>query len=114
MTLRLTLSLVLVFMLALTSQTMALARGAAAPVGHMVLCIGSGSVTVYTDAQGQPTEAPHFCPDCAVGAVLLPTAQHVAVPVRVVLLEAPCTLSALCGPLPRGFVPQTRAPPLFV
>ncbi|WP_152541043.1 hypothetical protein [Sulfitobacter noctilucae] len=61
------LSLTLALLLALTSQAMAVTRGASAATGQMVLCIGSGSVTVYTDAEGAPTAAPHICPDCAFG-----------------------------------------------
>lgn len=48
-------------------------RGIDRAVGQMVLCTGDGPVTVYMDAEGQPTKAPHFCPDFALallGAVL--------------------------------------------
>ena len=53
--------------LALTSQSMAVARGAAQPVGHVVLCTGTGPVSVAVDATGQPTGTPHICPDCMLG-----------------------------------------------
>ena len=45
---------------------MAAARGAADATGKMVLCVGTQSVVVYMDEQGQPTQAPHFCPDCTL------------------------------------------------
>ena len=54
----------LCLLLVLTSQSMAVARGASAATGQMVLCIGSTTQTVYVDAEGQPTTAPHLCPDC--------------------------------------------------
>ena len=57
---------VLTFMLALTGQSMALARTAPAASGQMVLCIGATTVVVYVDQDGQPTEAPHVCPDCVL------------------------------------------------
>ncbi|WP_294613393.1 hypothetical protein [uncultured Roseovarius sp.] len=57
----------LCLLMALTSQTMAVARGAASPVGTMVLCTGTGPVTVMVDANGQPTGTAHICPDCALG-----------------------------------------------
>ncbi|MRU16279.1 hypothetical protein FDP25_12625 [Roseovarius sp. A21] len=57
----------LALLLALTSQTMAVARGAPAPVGQAVLCTGTGPVTVLVDADGQPTGQVHICPDCALG-----------------------------------------------
>ncbi len=66
--------------LALTSQSMAVARGAAQPVGHIVLCTGTGPVSVAVDATGQPTGTPHICPDCMLGlfgeAPAAPDATH--------------------------------------
>jgi len=61
------LALCLCTLMALTSQTMAVARGAPAPAGTMVLCTGTGPVTVLVDAEGKPTGAVHICPDCALG-----------------------------------------------
>jgi len=52
--------------LALTSVTLAVARGATQPVGQMVLCTGEGPRTVLVDADGQPATPPHVCPDCLV------------------------------------------------
>ncbi|UOA26140.1 hypothetical protein [Pseudosulfitobacter sp. DSM 107133] len=52
--------------LVVTAQAFALARGAAPVAGQMVLCIGTGSVTVNIDADGQPVGAPHICPDAAL------------------------------------------------
>ena len=60
------LGLALALVLTLTGQTMALARTAPDPAGHMVLCTGTGPVTVLIDAEGQPTGAVHICPDCAL------------------------------------------------
>lgn len=59
-------------MLVLTGQSMAVARGGSAATGQMVICTGEGTATVYTDAQGRPTSAPHFCPDCIVMAGAAP------------------------------------------
>lgn len=52
--------------LTMTAQTMAVARGADAPAGEMVLCTGSGPVVVQFDAQGNPVGPVHYCPDCAL------------------------------------------------
>ncbi|MEM6566506.1 MAG: hypothetical protein AAF665_18795 [Pseudomonadota bacterium] len=43
---------------------MAIARGSAAASDQMVICTGHGFITIYTDANGAPTSAPHICPDC--------------------------------------------------
>ena len=60
------LGLALCLMLAMTSHSAAVARGAPGPTGQMVLCTGSGPVTVLVDAQGQPTGAVHICPEYAL------------------------------------------------
>ncbi len=49
---------------ALTSVTLAVARGAPQPAGVMVLCTGDGARQVPVDARGQPVAPPHACPDC--------------------------------------------------
>jgi len=50
----------------LTGQGVAVSRGMDRAVGQMVLCTGKGPVVIYMDAEGQPTQAPHFCPDHAL------------------------------------------------
>lgn len=67
-------ALLLSLVLALTSHSTAGAKGAPTAVDHMVICTGFGATVVYTDAHGQPTSAPHLCPDCVMhlGAGLLP------------------------------------------
>lgn len=54
----------LCLVLALTSLTFGGARGAARPIGQIVLCTGTGPVSVPVDANGQPTGPSHLCPDC--------------------------------------------------
>ncbi len=62
----------LCLLLTLTSQSLAVARGVAQPVGEIVLCTTTGPVTVAVDAEGQPAAPPHICPDCLPGfAVVL-------------------------------------------
>lgn len=56
----------LCLMLVITGQSMAAQRGAAAATGQMVICIGLQTVTVYVDDEGNPTAAPHICPDCVL------------------------------------------------
>ncbi|MEM6323218.1 MAG: hypothetical protein AAF748_06020 [Pseudomonadota bacterium] len=60
-------AIALSFALVLTSAAMATARGHARSVaGHVVLCAGFTVIVVSVDAQGQPVEEAHLCPDCAL------------------------------------------------
>ncbi|MEM5475324.1 hypothetical protein [Pacificibacter sp. AS14] len=62
-----------------TSGAMASARGMARDAsGEMVLCLGTGSVTVLMDADGQPLGAAHFCPDCALASLAVAAADETA------------------------------------
>jgi len=107
-------SVLLALVLALTSQSMAVARGASAATGHMVLCTGSGVVAIYLDANGTPTSAPHICPDSAL---------NISFAGSIDLLDAPARLMVFCeniiqpdlpDPLRHKPHPDTRAPPVSV
>ena len=109
---RLLTSLTLAFVLALTSQSMAVARGAAPATGQMVLCTGAGTVMVYMDAEGQPTSAPHICPDAALNVLLDLGVADVALAVsltRFDLVKLPEL--GFVVPLPRP-APPSRGPPV--
>ncbi|MDU8909950.1 hypothetical protein [Aestuariicoccus sp. MJ-SS9] len=58
--------LAMVLALAVTSLQMAVARGQAMPVGQMVICMGQTVVTIMVDAEGQPVESVHLCPDATL------------------------------------------------
>lgn len=53
-------------LLVLTSQSMAVARGATDQASEMVLCTGTGPITVMIGQDGVPVGPPHYCPDCAL------------------------------------------------
>ena len=55
----------LALVLALTGQSMAVARGMPDAAGTIVLCTGTGPMVVSVDDQGQPVGPPHICPDFA-------------------------------------------------
>lgn len=114
MPLRSFIALLLALLLTLTSQSMAVARGASDATGQMVICVGGGMVTVHTDADGVPTSAPHICPDCALHLVFLPESTDVAVPYLFYTIDLSHCRLALFNPCSKGLLPQTRAPPLFV
>ncbi|MFU8777212.1 MAG: hypothetical protein ACNA7M_06040 [Roseovarius sp.] len=108
------LALGLCLLLALTSQSLAMARGAAQPVGEIVLCTGTGPVTVAVDAEGQPVATPHPCPDClpAFAAVLQvpPALRDWCAPARRVLVREAAT-HVVTRTLPAGIA---RGPPVSV
>ncbi len=63
---RLILALFLTCCIAATSSAAAARLGMQDAQGQLVICTGDGVVTLYLDAQGEPTAAPHSCPDCLV------------------------------------------------
>jgi hypothetical protein len=111
---RLISSLALALMLALTSQSMAVARGASAATGQMVLCTGAGPVAVYVDAQGQPTSAPHICPDSALNVLFEVTEPGTRAPMRIVPFKPVQLLSDVTLRMAYLFLPPSRAPPVCV
>ena len=97
--------------LALSSATMASARGQMAQGDAIVICSGYGVVTIVLGPDGEPVGAVHPCPDCTPHlAAMLPGAAPVAArpltrgqpvrPARVVV-----------APTPAAMPPQARAPP---
>lgn len=97
---RLLSALLLSLTLALSSVSMAIARGQSAQGMELTLCTPDGVQTVVLDAQGNPVPAtPHLCPDCLSGVLALDLPPPLALPVR------PAVWSAL-PPLP---VPTLRA-----
>jgi len=114
MMLRSLISLLLALMLALTSQSMALARGASAATGQMVLCMGTGPVVVYTDAEGQPTSAPHICPDSALNILVAGPVSEVIAPSRIVQFHHFAVLVARRTPASPHPAPPSRGPPVSV
>ena len=114
MTLRSLSALVLALMLALTGQSMAVARGASAATGQMVLCTGAGPVAIYVDAQGKPTSAPHICPDSALNVAMAGTVVLAAAPMRIVTFVVPA-VHVLTADVPRRKTRHDpRAPPVAV
>lgn len=78
--LRTHIALMLALMLALTSLSLAVARGQATPAGTIALCSGAGMQMLYVDADGNPTGPPHVCPDGVAALALVdmnPPAQTI-------------------------------------
>ncbi|MEP4036187.1 hypothetical protein [Pseudophaeobacter sp.] len=64
--LRISLALMLALVVTLTGHASASAKGSRDAAGQMVICAASGPVAIYVDEDGQPTQAPHYCPDCVM------------------------------------------------
>ena len=104
-------SLLLALVLAFTSQSMAVARGAAAAAGQMVLCTGTGPIAVYVDANGKPTSAPHICPDAAFQVLVEGASTNAFAPRRILLFASarPAVDLLIDSAPPR--LPRQRGPP---
>ncbi|NIY77992.1 hypothetical protein HCZ23_00710 [Celeribacter sp. HF31] len=100
-------------LLIVTSQSMAVARGTMRDAtGAVVLCTGTGPITVLTDADGQPIGPTHICPDCALSVIAgLAEAFDLPTPAQNELRFSPPNLSYHAHETlpPR---PRARAPPL--
>ena len=107
-------SAVLLLAMVLTSAAMAVARSSQdVASGTMVLCTGTGPISVQVDADGQPIGPVHFCPDCALSLFAkMPDPQICAfVPVaRDLLVQIPLSLALFRQPSQSQ--PNARAPPV--
>ena len=101
----------LALMLALTGQSMAGARGASDATGRMVLCIGTQSVVVYMDEAGEPTQAPHFCPDCTMMALTPVSSDKINAPLHMIIIpfSSMAYVAAKADVEPHAYL--SRAPP---
>lgn len=104
--------LLLCALFAVTSVTMAAARGMVATGQAVVICSGYGVVTILVDDKGEPVGTVHPCPDCVAQLLvdLPPQAAVVAWPVtpaRAVVAE-PCEVRVACAHVR----PAARAPPV--
>ena len=108
---RTVLPIVLSLLVVLTGQGLAASRGVDRAVGQMVLCTGNGPVVVYMDENGQPTRAPHYCPDYAmalIGAVLMAQPELPRMPDRSRHDVSQRVEGLIAAPVPQR---PARAPP---
>lgn len=104
----------LTLVLAVTGQSMAVARGASAATGQMVLCTGSGPLAIYVDAQGNLTSAPHICPDCALNILFEGPLVLLAIPTRLMVFRTAPLKTAAAVMVARKQRPSPREPPVPV
>ncbi|WP_323766721.1 hypothetical protein [Marinovum sp.] len=114
LTLRPLAGLLLALLLSLTGQSMAVARGAAPPVGVMVLCTGAGPLTVLVDETGAPTGPRHLCPECALSLFDAAPGSAAALLSRAFVREAPATPVHTTAAGQTLAAPRARGPPVSV
>ncbi|MDQ2094778.1 hypothetical protein [Rhodalgimonas zhirmunskyi] len=108
---RIYIGLFLSAVLALTGQSMAVMRGMPGAAGEIVLCTGTGPLTVQVDENGQPVGPAHICPDCALS--LFAYADHQP-PAPARPMARGLRIAALVPGAPHvwaGVAPQARDPP---
>ncbi|MEN8832911.1 MAG: hypothetical protein ABF285_12990 [Pacificibacter sp.] len=97
-----------------TSGAMASARGMARDAsGEMVLCVGTGSVTVLMDADGQPLGVAHFCPDCALASLAVVATDEAVVQPSFSAKTLPVTPVQIAQAPVDGVFTTARGPPVF-
>ncbi|TNJ48549.1 hypothetical protein [Phaeobacter sp. B1627] len=87
--------LILAAAILVTGHSALAGRFARDATGQVVLCTGSGPVSVRVDEDGNPTGPPHFCPDCITHLLDL-VQDRTAAP-------------APCGALRQAIYPAPRA-----
>ncbi|WP_417719609.1 hypothetical protein [Salipiger sp.] len=104
-------AILLALVLAFTSFEIAVARGTLPVAGQIVICSGQGFVTILLDAEGNPTDHVHICPDAAM-AFTAPPVVPLAVP------DVPAVWRRIADPLVeirlagrQGIPGRARGPP---
>lgn len=106
-------ALLLALILALTSVSMAVARGGMSLSGMMILCVNAGQVIVPIGPDGNPQDQPHLCPDCNMGALALTDPVPLVAPIRRAhpAQATPITQIVHAAPIRAA---RARGPPLSV
>lgn len=95
----------------LTAGAVGAARGQAMAVGEIVICANGGAVTIAVDAEGNPTGAPHWCPDCVLSTLAGLPAVPVVVEPPPRMSAAPPVIALGLSPAAPAAAPLARGPP---
>ena len=107
-------AIALALLLVLTAQSMAVARAMPGVAGSVVLCTGTGPVTILTDAEGEPIGPAHICPDCAL-SLIVTLGQDEAVVAHPMGRADVLPVGAVAVVLPQGVRPfSARDPPAVI
>jgi hypothetical protein len=95
----------------LTAGAVGAARGQAMAAGEIVICANGAAVTIAVDAEGNPTGAPHWCPDCVLLLLAgLAPAHAAALPAAGAAAAAPPAMDRRPAAA-RPAAPLARGPP---
>ena len=98
--------------LAVTSVTSVQAKARAGSLDQVVICTGYGIVQITVDAEGNPVQAIHACPDCVNAlAASLPDVHGVARPAGMPLAVVRAGARAEVARR-NALLPPARGPPL--
>ncbi|WP_171054588.1 DUF2946 family protein [Roseovarius arcticus] len=98
--------------LVLTAPALAMGRSGTGASGVLVICTGTGPLSVVVDADGQPTGRVHVCPECALSALsgVLPLEMRAPIYIpRTFAVRA--TTQAARAASQRTPIPSARGPP---
>ncbi len=108
-------ALILAALLALTSQTVAVARGLAGVPGiTVVLCGDDHRTAIRIDQRGKPLGPAHRCPDCPAPVARCPPPAAPAPPAPPAAGRAALLPAEVQAPRPLPLVPPARGPPALV
>ncbi|MEL7099391.1 MAG: hypothetical protein AAGM84_11230 [Pseudomonadota bacterium] len=109
---RMLLHILSALLIVVTSQAYASARMAEEPAGQMVICVGNTIIVTLIDADGNPMDVPHVCPEATLLAAAVPAPSMAVHPGHLVLLDPP-TVRLMAHPTPQ-IAATARAPPVLV
>lgn len=107
-------TLICAAILAISSLSLTTARGAPTQAGFMVICTGTGLVSIAVDTGGQPVGPVHICPDCVTTMIAaLPDPASVA-PDPVQIAADVVTIPVKIAPQFSYLAVRARGPPFLI
>lgn len=105
-------ALLLAALLVLAAYGNASAMAMRDAAGRMVICTGTGPVTIYADEDGQPAAPPHPCPDCISLTLDAGLAGPSDLPDSAAPFAHPPAGPRIQRPALAAAAPKARAPPV--
>jgi len=104
-------SVLLALLVAVTAIHVGSLRGQAKAAGSIVLCTGTGPVSIAVDADGQPVGPAHVCPDCVLSVLAAVDAPAAALHRCPTGRRLSFAAARVAGRSRAGACPRARGPP---